>query len=125
MASYGSNATVQTTVYGSTNSDLDTACTSARDFATSIINAKLGLKTDMTPVPDVVTRCCNLLAAGVISTSPEDKVEASTYWKMGMLLLESMGEEVEGGLKYQTITADGFGRYSDYDDYTPDGIRVW
>jgi hypothetical protein len=110
LTSYSSNANVQNLVYGVTNSDLDTVCTNARDVATSIINAKLGLKSDLSTVPDVVTRCCTLLAAGIISTSPEDKVEESTYWKQGMILLESMGEEVESGSKYNTITINGFGR---------------
>jgi hypothetical protein len=32
---------------------------------------------------------------------------------MGMLLLESAGEETETGYKYNTITVDGFGRYAD------------
>ena len=113
MASYSSNANVQNLVYGVTNSDLDTVCSNARDVATSIINAKLGYKSDLATVPDVITRCCTLLAAGIISTSPEDKVDSNTYWKQGMLLLDSLGEETVTGTKYNTITVEGFGRYSD------------
>ena len=113
MTSYSSNANVQNLVYGVTNSDLDTACSNARDVATSIINAKLGYKSDLATVPDVITRCCTLLAAGIISTSPEDKVDSNTYWKQGMLLLESLGEETVTGTKFNTITVEGFGRYSD------------
>ena len=113
MTSYSSSANVQNLVYGVTNSDLDTACSNARDVATSIINAKLGYKSDLATVPDVITRCCTLLAAGIVSTSPEDKVDSNTYWKQGMLLLESLGEETVTGTKYNTITVEGFGRYSD------------
>ena len=113
MASYSSNANVQNLIYGVTNSDLDTACSNARDVSTSVINAKLGYRSDLATVPDVITRCCTLLAAGIISTSPEDKVEANTYWKQGMLLLESLGEEAPEGSRFNTITVDGFGRYSD------------
>lgn len=113
MTSYSSNANVQNLVYGVTNSDLDTVCSNARDVATSIINAKLGLKTDLSTVPDVVTRCTSLLAAGIISTSPEDKVESNTYWKQGMLLLESMGEEVEVSNVNNTWTVEGFGRHEE------------
>ena len=113
MTSYSSSANVQNLIYGTTNSDLDTICSNARDVATSIINAKLGLKADLSTVPDVITRCCTLIAAGIISTSPTDKVEENTYFKMGMLLLESAGEETETGYKYNTITVDGFGRYAD------------
>ena len=113
MTSYTSNANVQNLVYGVTNSDLDTVCSNARDVATSIINAKLGYKSDLATVPDVITRCCTLLAAAIISTSPEDKVDSNTYWKQGMLLLESLGEETETGSRYNTIQIDGFGRYSD------------
>lgn len=104
---------MQNLVYGVTNSDLDTVCSNARDVSTSVINAKLGYRSDLATVPDVITRCCTLLAAGIISTSPEDKVEANTYWKQGMLLLESLGEETTTGNTYNTITVDGFGRYSD------------
>ena len=92
---------------------MDLACTNARDVATSVINAKLGYRSDLATVPDVITRCCTLLAMGIVSTSPEDKVEANTYWKQGMLLLESLGEESPEGTRYNTITVDGVGRYSD------------
>lgn len=116
MTSYSSNANVQNTVYGVTNSDLDTVCSNARDVATSVINATLGYKSDLATVPDVITRCTTLLAAGIISTSPEDKVEENTYWKMGMVLLESLGEETSGGSQYDSIQVNGFGRYDEYDD---------
>ena len=115
MTSYSSNANVQNLVYGALNSDIDTACSNARDIATSMINATLGYLVDLATVPDVITRCATLLAAGMISTGPEDKVEESTYWKTGMLLLKSLGEETTGGNQYQSITVEGFGRYEDLD----------
>jgi len=77
-------------VYGTTNSDLDTVCSNARDVATSIINAHLNLANDISSPSNQVTRCCTLLAAGIISTSPKDKVEENSYWKMGMTLLNSL-----------------------------------
>lgn len=116
MTSYSSNANVQNTVYGVTNSDLDTVCSNARDVATSVINATLGYKSDLATVPDVIVRCCTLLASGIISTSPEDKVDSNTYWKMGMVLLASLGEEVETGSIYNSIPVTGFGRYNDYSE---------
>ena len=122
MTSYSSNANIQNLIYGVTNSDLDTVCSNARDVSTSVINAKLGYRSDLATVPDVITRCCTLLAAGIISTSPEDKVEANTYWKQGMLLLESLGEESPEGVRFNTITVDGFGRYSDIEH---DHDRIW
>ena len=122
MTSYSSNANVQNIVYGVTNSDLDTVCSSARDVATSVINASLGYRSDLATVPDVITRCCTLLAAGIISTSSEDKVENNTYWKQGLILLESLGEESPEGNRYNTITVDGFGRYS---DVTSDYSIIW
>ena len=115
MTSYSSNANVQNLVYGALNSELDTACSNARDIAPSMINATLGYLSDLATVPDVITRCATLLAAGMISTGPTDKVEETTYWKTGMLLLKSLGEEVVGGNSYNTISVDGFGRISDYD----------
>lgn len=113
MASYSSNANVQNLVYGVTNSDLDTACSNARDVATSIINAKLGLKSDLSTVPDTVTRCCSLLASGIIATGPDDNLDQNAYYKAGMALLEALGEESTEGEIYNTISIDGFGRYSD------------
>lgn len=122
MTSYSSNQNVQNLVYGVTNSDLDTVCSNARDVATSIINATLGYRSDLATVPDVITRCCTLLAAAIISTSPEDKVDGNTYWKQGMLLLDSLGEEAPEGSKYNTIVVDGFGRYS---DVNTDASIIW
>ena len=122
MVSYSTNAQVQNIVYGVTNSDLDTVCSSARDVATSVINATLGYRSDLATVPDVITRCCTLLAAGIISTSPEDKVENNTYWKQGLLLLESLGEESPEGSRYNSIEINGFGRY---DDISHDHGRIW
>ena len=114
MTSYSSNANIQYTIYGALNSDIDTVCSNARDVATSIINATLGYKSDLATVPDVITRCCTLLAAGIVSTSPEDKVDSNTYWKQGMILLDLLGEETETGNKFNTITIEGFGRNMDY-----------
>lgn len=116
MTSYSTNANIQNLVYGVTNSDLDIVCSNARDVTTSIINAKLGLKEDMTTVPDLINRCALLLSAGIISTSPEDKVDENTYFKMGMMLLESLGEEVESGSIYNTYNVEGFGRYEEDDE---------
>ena len=113
MVSYSSNANIQNLVYGVTNSDLDTVCSIARDVATSVINAKLVYKADLSSVPDVISRCCTLLAAAIISTSPEDKVDVNTYWKQGMILLDSLGEETTEGSQFNTITINGFGRYND------------
>lgn len=122
MADYSSNSNIQLLVYGVTDSDLDNVCSAARSVSTSVINAKLGYRSDLATVPDVITRCCTLLAAGIISTSPEDKVESNTYWKQGMLLLESLGEETTTGSTYNTITVDGFGRYS---DVSSDPSIIW
>ena len=116
MTSYSSNANVQNTIYGVTNSDLDTVCSNARDVATSIINATLGYKSDLATVPDVIVRACTLIAAGIISTSPEDKVEQNTYFKMGMMLLSNLGEEVQGGDTSNTVVIEGFGRYANDDE---------
>lgn len=109
MAAYSTNALVQNTIYGATNSELDTVCGQARQLVTSIINAKMGLKADLSTVPQVVTDCATLLAAAIVSTSPEDKVESNTYWKQGMIILESMGEEVDSGIRTSGIRVDRFG----------------
>jgi hypothetical protein len=122
LTSYSSNANVQNLVYGVTNSDLDTVCSNARDVSSSVINAKLGYRSDLATVPDVITRCCTLLSAGIISTSPEDKVESNTYWKQGMILLESLGEESPEGTRYNSIEINAFGRY---EDVGHDHDRIW
>ena len=114
MASYSTNANVQNLVYGTTNSDLDTASSNARDIATSIINAKLGYKSDISTVPDVITRACTLISAGFLASGPDSDIAQNGYYKSGMLLLDSLGEEAPEGIKFNTITVDGFGRYNDY-----------
>jgi len=103
LASYSTNANVQNLVYGATNTDLDASCTAARDAATSVINAKLNLTSDLASPSSQVTRCCTLLAAGIISSTPTDR-ETNSYWKLGMSLLDSlMGEidtDAEWGVSY-------------------------
>lgn len=121
MTSYSSNANVQNLVYGTTNSDLDTACSNARDIATSIINAKRGYKSDLSTVPDVITRACTLIAAAIVTTGPDQKIEENTYYKTGMLLIQELGEETEEGTVYNSIKIDGFGRYTDTDH----GVVTW
>ena len=115
MASYSTNANVQNLVYGTTNSDWDAVCTAARDVATSIINAKLDRTTDIGTASDLVTRCCTLLAAGIVSTSPNDKVESNTYWKQGHLLLEQLkGDDTDDASWGRTIAIERFGGYEPY-----------
>lgn len=89
MVSYGSNAAAQTIAYGRTDSNRDTAFSAYRDVATSIINAKLNRTTDFSTVPDTVTRCANLLAAGLALTQP-NQTEKHPFWIQGMELLESL-----------------------------------
>ena len=89
MASYSTNANVQNLVYGATNTDLDAATTAARDAATSIINAFLNRTSDIASPSDLITRCTTLLAAGIVSSGPNDK-ENNSYWKEGKLILESL-----------------------------------
>ena len=117
MASYSTNANVQNLVYGTTNSDWDAACTAARDVATSVINAKLDRTTDIGTASDLVTRCCTLLAAGIISTSPNDKVESNTYWKQGLILLEQLrGDDTDDASWGRTIPIERFGNREVYSD---------
>lgn len=66
MASYGSNTEVQKLAFGSSDSNQDTRTTAARDLATSIINAKLGLVNDLNTPTNEITRIANMLAAGII-----------------------------------------------------------
>jgi hypothetical protein len=118
MTSYSSNANVQNLVYGTTNSDWDAASTAARDVATSVINAKLDRTTDIASASDLVTRCCTLLAAGILSTSPSDKVGENTYWKQGMILLEQLrGDDVDDASWGKVVPIERFGSRSElYED---------
>ena len=113
MASYSTDDNVQNLVYGATNNDLDSATTAARDAATSIINSKLGLTSDLSTVPDVVTRCTTLLAAGIVSTGPSQNLSENVYYKAGLALLEQLGEEAVGESQdiYPSIHVEGFGRF--------------
>jgi hypothetical protein len=109
MASYSTDANVQNLVYGTTNSDLDTATTNARDVATSIINAHLNLDADIASPSNLVTRTCTLIAAGILSTGPDETLEQNGYYKMGMLLLESIKGDVATDAPWGiTIPTDRF-----------------
>lgn len=108
MASYSTNANVQNLVYGTTNSDLDTASTNARDVATSIINAHLNINTDISSPSDAITRCCTLLAAGIMSTSPDENLEQNGYYKAGMALLMMLPDSSDDAPWGITIPTDRF-----------------
>lgn len=92
MTSYGSDAEVQKLAFGATDSNQDTRTTSARDVATSIINAELDLKTDLSSVPNEITRCANLLAAGIILSGQitVDSGNMHPYYTQGMRLLKEL-----------------------------------
>jgi len=122
MASYGTDADVQVLAYGAANSSLDTKTTKARDVATSIINAHLGLKSDMTTVPNLVNECCNLLAVGFVKSGPNDDISNNGHYKAGLLLLENLSDDVEEGDLYKTIAVDGFGRFSEGNHFDTSGF---
>jgi len=101
LASYSTNANVQNLVYGTTNTDLDAATTAARDAATSVINAYLNRISDITTPSDMVTRCATLLAAGFMSSGPNDK-ETNSYYKEGKLILESLKGDQDTDAEWAT-----------------------
>ena len=122
MTSYSSNANVQNLVYGALNSELDTASTNARDVATSIINSHLNITSDLASPSEAITRCCSLLAAGILSTSPDENLEQNGYYKAGMALLESLrGDVSTDGPWGITLVADrmdqSVGNYNGYNKY--------
>lgn len=114
MASYGTNAEVQKLAFKTTNSDWDSASTSARDVATSIINAELDRTTDLSTVSDLVTRCANLLAAGIVSSSPTN-IQENVFWQQGQILLKSLrGDDTDDASWGRTIAIERFGGYEPY-----------
>lgn len=90
MASYGSNSAVQYLALKRTDSNLDNQTSAYRDVATSFINGKLNLIADITSPSDGVTRCANLLAAGLMMTSAQtiDEINGHPFVKMALELLE-------------------------------------
>ena len=108
MTSYSSNANVQNLVYGTTNSDLDTASSNARDVATSIINAKLNLTKDITSPSNEITRCCTLIAAGILSTSPDENLEQNGYYKAGMAMLDMLPDNTDDSKWGNTLVQERF-----------------
>jgi len=102
LASYSTNANIQNTIYGATNTDLDASCTAARDLATSMINAKLNITTDLASPSNQITRCCTFLASGIVSSSPKD-LENNSYWKKGLELLESLLGETDTDSEWGNI----------------------
>ncbi len=89
MTAYGSNTVVQTIVYGTTDSNEDTRCTNARTTATYLINTELGLDADLLSADNEINTCCNYLAAGIISSSPETVTE-NIFWKIGKTALSQL-----------------------------------
>ena len=109
MASYSSNANIQNLVYGATNSDIDDASTAARDVATSLINAHLDRTTDISSPSDLVTRCATMLAAGILATGPEDKLDQNAYYKAGMELLKALkGDDVDDAEWSKSVPSSRF-----------------
>ena len=86
---YGSNDQAQIIAYGAANSDYDTSTDTARQTATSIINSQLNLEEDIKAPSKKIDDCCNLLAAAIISTSPEATAQ-SAFWIAGMKMLDNL-----------------------------------
>jgi hypothetical protein len=120
MVSYGSNAEVQKLAFGATDSNQDTRCAAARDVATSVINSRLNYTTDLSTVPDVITRTTNLMAAGIILTGQinVDSGRWHPFYMEALELLKQLGEEAtsEDQDIYPSIHIEGFGRYENLDD---------
>ena len=85
--SYGTIAATQKIAFGATNSDEDTRTTQAQTTATKFINATLNRTTDITTPSGQIDEACNLIAAAILTTSPEHTTE-NVWWKMGLKLLD-------------------------------------
>ena len=110
MVSYGSNAEVQKVCFCATDSNQDARCTTMRDIVTSWINAKFHYETDLTTVPDVITRATNLMAAGLILTGQMqvDALNSHPYIELAMKLLAEIGDETVGGEWGLTLPVERF-----------------
>jgi hypothetical protein len=100
MASYGTNAAVQYLALKRTDSNLDNQTGAYRDIATSFINGKLNLTADISSPSDGVTRCANLLAAGLMMTSAQsiDEINGHPFIKMALDLLDLIsGDYISDG----------------------------
>lgn len=89
---YGSNAEVQKLAFGAVDSTQDTRTTTARDAATAIINAKLGLENDLTTPNNQINTITNLLAAGIILSGQIsiDSQKMHPFYDQGIQLLDSV-----------------------------------
>lgn len=89
MTSYGSNSAVQYLALKRTDSNLDNQTSAYRDIATSYINAYLNRTTDISSPSDSITRCCNLLAAGLMMTSAQsiDEINGHPFIKLALDML--------------------------------------
>lgn len=96
MTSYGSNSATQLMAFGAADSAQDTRTGTARDIATSFINSKLNRTIDFSSPSDTVTRCANLLAAGLILTGQftVDSANPHPFIRLAMELLDDLiGED--------------------------------
>jgi hypothetical protein len=110
MVSYGSNLEVQNLAFGASDSNQDTRCTSVRDVVTSWINARFHYETDLTTVPDVITRATNLMSAGMILTG-QMQVDANVHHpfvELALKLLAEIGEETTGGEWGEILSVERF-----------------
>lgn len=87
MASYGTSAAVEILVYGAVNTDEDTRCDQARTTATAIINAFLNVTQDINSPSAQITQAANLIAAAILTTTPEG-LTTNAWWQQGVILLE-------------------------------------
>lgn len=105
MTSYGSDDAVQYLALKRTDNNLDNQTSAYRDIATSYINAYLNRTTDISSPSDSITRCANLLSAGLMMTSAQsiDEIDSHPFVKLAKEMLELLKGDTSSDGKWGTI----------------------
>lgn len=119
MVAYGNNSDSQRIAFGAPNSSLDLKTETAREVATTAINAHLNREYDIDAPSDGINRICNLLAAAILTTKMGEAAE-SALWKMGIELLEKYrGDNSDDNPWRVNIPVERFRGLSSIDEIRP------
>ena len=91
---YGVVATVQELVWGAAKANTPAGVTSSLVTATSIINSKFNIKTELTgdDLPAIFNEMANLLAAGMLQEMKDPEVKSQNTIRGEMLMTEYKDE---------------------------------
>lgn len=86
MAGYGTDTNIEYMVWGGNKASVPAIVTKMNQVMASMINAALGLTSNMSPVPQIIVDICELGAAGLVKQ--DDPNVLHPYTKQALEMLE-------------------------------------